>query len=74
MTKAALGLSLLAISLGTAWAQRTTANLYGIVEDSSGAVVPAASVRVTSDATAAQYETKSNERGEFTLSFLPPGV
>src|SRR5262245_21546610 len=55
-------------------AQRTTATLYGIVQDSSSAVVTAARVRLTNDATAASLETISNERGEFTLSFLPPGL
>ncbi|HKA00642.1 MAG TPA: carboxypeptidase-like regulatory domain-containing protein, partial [Candidatus Solibacter sp.] len=34
----------------------------------------AAKVRITNDATAASVETISNERGEFTLSFLPPGL
>jgi hypothetical protein len=66
---------LLAISFaGSALAQRTTATLYGIVQDSSSAVVAAAKVRITNDATAASVETISNERGEFTLSFLPPGL
>src|SRR5215510_10373316 len=59
---------------GSALAQRTTATLYGIVQDSSSGLVAAAKVRLTNDATAASVETISNERGEFTLSFLPPGV
>src|SRR5215510_14497169 len=59
---------------GSALAQRTTATLYGIVQDSSSAVVAAAKVRLTNDATAASVETISNERGEFTLSFLPSGL
>src|SRR5215813_7600403 len=60
--------------IGSALAQRTTATLYGIVQDSSSAVVASAKVRLTNDATAASVETISNERGEFTLSFLPPGL
>ncbi len=58
---------------GSGMAQRTTATLYGIVEDASSGAVANAIVRLTSDATAATFESKSNERGEFTLSFLPPG-
>ena len=55
-------------------AQRTTANLYGTIRDASAGTVPAATVRLVNDATSATVEVKSNERGEFTLSFLPPGL
>jgi len=64
----------LLLLLPATYAQRTTANLYGIVQDSSSATVANAAIRLTDEQTAATLESKSNERGEFTLSFLPPGL
>ncbi|MCX6607415.1 MAG: TonB-dependent receptor [Acidobacteria bacterium] len=64
----------LLLLLPAAHAQRTTANLYGIVQDPSSATVANAAIRLTNEQTAATLEAKSNERGEFTLSFLPPGL
>jgi len=58
----------------TAHSQRTTATLYGIVQDPSSAAVPNAAISLTNQQTAARYDAQSNERGEFTLSFLPPGL
>ena len=55
-------------------AQTTDASptLEGTVLDSSGAPIPAAVVRVTSDHQTASPSTTTNERGEFALT-LPPG-
>ncbi len=53
--------------------QRTTATLLGNVQDSTGGTVPNAAVAATVEATGAKYAAKSDERGEFTLSFLPVG-
>ncbi len=64
----------LLLLLPATYAQRTTANLYGIVQDSSSATVANAAIRLTNEQTAATLESKSNEHGEFTLSFLPPGL
>ena len=64
----------LLLLLPATYAQRTTANLYGIVQDSSSATVANAAIRLRNEQTAATLESKSNERGEFTLSFLPPGL
>lgn len=58
----------------TAFAQRTTANLYGLVQDASLASVANTAIKLTNDQTGSTYESTSNERGEFTLSFLPPGT
>ena len=65
----------LAVSLTPvpAFAQRTTATVYGSVQDGSGAVVPNAGVSATASATGARYSAKTDERGDFTLSFLPVG-
>ncbi len=65
----AMGLAL----AGTLTAQRTTANIYGVVEDPTGAVVPNAKVSAVNEATAYQQTAESDARGEFTLGFLPPG-
>ena len=72
--RSSVALLLGVLCAASARAQRTTATLYGIVQDSSSAVVPAAKVLLTNDATAASVQTISNERGEFTLSFLRPGL
>src|SRR5262245_53339775 len=54
-------------------AQRTTATLYGNVWDSSRAVVPGVAISITNEATGAVFRALSEERGDFTLSFIPPG-
>lgn len=57
-----------------ATAQATSATLTGVVRDSSGAVLPAASVTLTSPATGARQETVTNERGGFVFPLLPFGT
>ena len=54
-------------------AQVTTATLVGLVHDSSGAVVPGASVVATHQGTGVPREATTDERGEFVLSALPNG-
>jgi len=56
-----------------AWAQRTTANMYGIVTDSSGAVVPGIRVALTNELTGIGQEAGTDERGEFSATFIPVG-
>jgi hypothetical protein len=53
--------------------QRTTASLYGTVKDTSGAVVPGVTVSATNEQTGAAFTTVTNEMGEFTTTFIPPG-
>src|SRR4051794_19429750 len=53
--------------------QVTTATLYGVVKDSSGAILPGVSVTVTHQGTNLTRETVSDERGEFALPGLPAG-
>ena len=50
----------------------TTGSINGTVTDSSGAVVPGASVTVTDLATRDQRVLTSNEEGRFTVPFLKP--
>lgn len=58
---------------GVAQAQRTTANLYGIVKDSSGAVVPGIKVGLINELTGIGQEAGTDERGEFSATFIPVG-
>lgn len=53
--------------------QRTTATLFGVVQDPSGAAVPGAKVSVTNEGTNATLAVESDQRGDFTITFLPPG-
>ena len=54
-------------------AQVITATLYGVVHDSTGAILPGVTVVVTHQGTNLTRETVSDERGEFALPALPPG-
>src|SRR5262245_66019745 len=67
--------SLVTLFLATpdARGQVTTATLYGVVHDTSGAVLPGVSVTVTHQGTTLTRETVSDERGEFALPALPAG-
>ena len=55
-------------------AQVTTATLVGVVQDSSGAVLPGATATVTNSGTGVTRQAVSNDRGEFTVSAIPPGT
>src|SRR5688572_17660034 len=54
-------------------AQVTTATLVGLVRDSTGAVVPGASVIATHQGTGVPREAITDARGEFVMSALPSG-
>ena len=71
----AITMALLATWLGaaTARAQVTTATVYGLVTDNTEAVLPGADVTLTNEATGAVMSAVSNDRGEFTLTFVPVG-
>jgi outer membrane receptor protein involved in Fe transport len=55
------------------WAQ-STGTLVGVVQDSSGAVVPGASVRAVNEGTSQQIATISDSAGRFTFPRLPVGT
>ena len=62
--------------VGSSWparAQVITATLYGVVHDSSGAILPGVTVVVTHQGTNLTRDTVSDERGEFALPALPAG-
>ena len=54
-------------------AQVVTATLTGSVNDSSGAVVPDATVLATETSTGVARTTTTSAEGVYTLPFLPPG-
>ena len=51
-----------------------TTSLSGTVTDTSGAVIPGASVAVKNTATSTPFETVTNEGGYFTVPALDPGT
>ena len=65
-----LGFTLLA---GTVRAQQITATLTGTITDQAGSIVPGATVTVTSLETGLTKTATTNEDGQYTIAFLPPG-
>jgi hypothetical protein len=54
-------------------AQSVNATLNGLVLDSSGAVIPGATVQAINDGTNIVYPTTTNDAGVYSLPSLPPG-
>src|SRR5215472_7736882 len=57
-----------------ALAQRTAATFAGIVQDSSGAVLPGVEASLTNEGTSTVLQSVTNETGEFLFDFVPPGT
>lgn len=62
-----------ASSSGFAQGGGATTSLSGIVTDSSGAVIPGATVSIKSNATATEYHATTTENGTFTVPALHAG-
>ena len=60
-------------SVSPVLAQQDAATILGEVTDSSGAVIPGATVTVTNVATGISLSTTTNERGVYSLPGLRPG-
>ncbi len=58
---------------GSRMALGQSAQVQGRVTDSSGALIPGASVTVTNAATGITLKTQTNNDGEYTVPFLQPG-
>jgi hypothetical protein len=58
---------------GTGFAQLSTASLSGVVRDSSGAVVPSATILLRNVATAVEKTTTSNSAGAYLFLGITPG-
>src|SRR5262249_27262897 len=69
----ALSLAVFIASQEVVLAQRTTANVYGIVRDTTGAVTPGITVQLFNEQTGIQERVVTNENGEFVANFLPIG-
>lgn len=54
-------------------AQEVTAGVFGTVQDSSGAVIPAAQIRLRNTETQRTWQTTSDEAGNFVVRLLPIG-
>jgi len=70
---AVLLISSLLFMASAALAQTTTAALTGTVYDSSGAIIPGASVSLKNEASGDFRRTLSNGDGYFTFAAVPPG-
>ena len=64
---------LFVVSVWTAWSQIEQANLTGVVNDQTGAVVPGAAVLLENRATREKAETQTNGSGGYRLPFLKAG-
>lgn len=51
----------------------TTGVIHGVVTDANGAVVPGATIKATRPPDIQQYQTTSNDNGEYVLKDLLPG-
>ena len=67
----ALGLALLIAP--EAWAQTATGQVYGVVTDESGAVLPGATVALSGENTGART-TNTGNQGDFRFLNLDPGT
>jgi hypothetical protein len=72
--KAALLVFLALLLVSRAQGQSPNGTISGVVLDPSGAAIAGAAILVVSDATGAQYETKTNGEGMYLVANLPPGV
>lgn len=70
---AAFFLLIVALSPCSAFAA-TTGILTGVATDGTGAALPGVTVTVTSPQLQGSRSTVTNDRGEYTLSLLPPGT
>ena len=60
-------------AVGMAWGQTTSGDLAGTVMDSTGAVIPDASIVITNINTGVTRNTKGSATGEVHISNLLPG-
>jgi len=66
-------LLLSAALVSAAWAQSQFATVTGAVQDSTGAVIPAAAVKLTNTETGESWSGVSNEQGNYVIPLVKPG-
>ena len=64
---------LLAMLCSPVWAQVGAASLSGLVQDTTGASIPGATVTIQNTASGAQRHLQSNSAGDFAFSAVPSG-
>jgi hypothetical protein len=69
-----VALALSALCAAPAAGQTVTATLVGTVRDAGGDALPGAEITVTSLATNLSRRATSDERGDFTVTYLQPGL
>ena len=65
--------AVVALMTASAWAQLSTATLFGTVTDNTGAVIPNTTITLTQVDTNFTRTVKSNEQGDYRAEFLPIG-
>src|ERR1035437_3619109 len=58
---------------GAAFAQGTTSRVLGTVQDATGAVVPAVTVKLANEGTRVTFETKTSATGTYVFEAVQPG-
>src|SRR5215471_5833377 len=66
-------LSLFLCACGVVWGQGTTSRVLGTVQDATGAVVPAADVKLINQGTRITFSTKTSAAGEYVFEAVQPG-
>ena len=61
------------LALSAIWGQTGTSRIRGVITDTSGGVVPGASVTVTHESTGLQRSITSNPSGQYAFDAMPPG-
>ena len=69
-----LASAILILTCSAVWGQSTTSSLIGTIVDSTGALVPGASVTVTNKGTSIAYRATVDAQGVYRISQLPPGT
>ncbi|MCC6591154.1 MAG: carboxypeptidase regulatory-like domain-containing protein [Bryobacterales bacterium] len=67
-------LAVLSSALSFLSGQEVTAGIFGVVQDSSSAVIPGAQIALKNVATGREHRTTSDESGNFSLPFIPIGT
>src|SRR5712671_6659141 len=66
-------LALFVCACATAFSQGTTSRVLGTVQDATGAVVPAASVKLINEGTQLTFEQRTSTAGTFAFEAVQPG-
>jgi hypothetical protein len=73
MKRTLLLVAVLLAAASVLWAQQTTGQISGTIEDSTGAAIAGAQVSVTDPGTGFTRSTVTSGTGNYNLTFLPPG-